>query len=95
MLQYSLRSHRLQEHFEQTAGIGLEALIPDVPPDFLDLLKQMLELDPERRINAKEALVHPFFYSLTELKKYRKSLISRISEGKELSLPQLKQSRKF
>lgn len=55
----------------------------------------MLELDPDRRINAKEALVHPFFYSLTELKKYRKSLISRISEGKELSLPQLKQSRKF
>jgi serine/threonine protein kinase len=69
-------------------------LIPDAPEDFMDLLKKMLELDPKERIDAKEALNHPFFYSLTELKKYRKSLISRISEGRELNLPTLK-SRKY
>lgn len=42
----------------------------------------MLAIDPKERIDTKEALNHPFFCALTELKKYRKSLISRISEGK-------------
>jgi hypothetical protein len=54
----------------------------------------LLELDPSKRMDAEEALNHQFFYSLTELKKYRKSLISRISEGKDISLPLLK-SKKF
>jgi serine/threonine protein kinase len=48
----------------------------------MNLLKLMLDMNPEKRIDAKEALNHPFFYSLTELKKYRKSIISKISEGK-------------
>jgi|688.fasta_scaffold355400_1 hypothetical protein len=61
----------------------------------MNLLKLMLDMNPEKRIDAKEALNHPFFYSLTELKKYRKSIISKISEGKELNLPYLKQSKKY
>ena len=60
----------------------------------MNLLKKMLDLDPSQRIDAKEALVHPFFYSLTELKKYRKSIISRITEGKEICLPMIKQFKK-
>lgn len=59
----------------------------------MNLLKRMLDMDPNKRIDAKEALNHPFFYSLTELKKYRKSIISKISEGKELSLPYLKHKK--
>jgi serine/threonine protein kinase len=31
----------------------LEALIPDAPEDFMNLLKKMLELDPNKRIDAK------------------------------------------
>ena len=60
----------------------------------MDLLKKMLDMNPKKRIDAKEALNHPFFYSLTELKRFKKSLICKISEGKELNLPLLK-SKKF
>ena len=60
----------------------------------MDLLSKLLELDPSKRIDAEESLNHSFFYSLTELKKYRKCLISRIAEGKDISLPLLK-SKKF
>lgn len=38
----------------------------------------MLEIDPEERITIDEALNHPFFYSLTELKKYQSKLITKL-----------------
>ena len=94
LVDYTRKSSRMQEHIEKVSGIGLEALIPDAPEDFMNLLKKMLDLDPSQRIDAKEALVHPFFYSLTELKKYRKSIISRITEGKEICLPMIKHYKK-
>lgn len=80
--EFTKKSGRIDFNFEPTEGIGLETLIPDAPDDFMDLLKKMLEMNPRKRIDAKEALNHPFFYSLTELKRYRKCLISKISEGK-------------
>jgi serine/threonine protein kinase len=49
----------------------------------------MICIDPNERITAKEALSHSFFYSLTELKKYRKNLISKISNNKDFILPVL------
>lgn len=32
----------------------------DISPEAIDLIKKLLELDPERRITAKEALKHPW-----------------------------------
>ncbi|KAG7272269.1 hypothetical protein CRUP_008519 [Coryphaenoides rupestris] len=32
-----------------------------IPPSFLDLLKWMLELDPNQRITPRKVLKHPFF----------------------------------
>lgn len=34
--------------------------------EFLDLLKQMLHHDPDRRISLLQALKHPFFDNLSE-----------------------------
>lgn len=79
MYEFTKKTARMHPHIPPTAGLGFETLIPDAPADFVDLLKKMLEIDPSKRIDAKEALSHPFFYSLTELKRYRKSLISKIS----------------
>ena len=33
-------------------------------PDFMDLLTKMLEVNPAKRITAKEALAHPYLKSL-------------------------------
>lgn len=35
--------------------------------DFMDLLSKMLEIDPRKRITAKEALAHPYFKDLGDL----------------------------
>ncbi|KAG0227269.1 Cyclin-dependent kinase catalytic subunit [Actinomortierella wolfii] len=40
-------------------------IVPMLDPDGLDLLSQMLEYDPVRRISAKRALQHPYFRNMT------------------------------
>lgn len=44
-------------------GAGLLAVAPSLAtePELLALIEDMLELEPSRRITAKEALEHPFF----------------------------------
>lgn len=38
----------------------LEELIPNAPPDGLDLLELLLQFNPEKRLTAEEALNHPY-----------------------------------
>lgn len=40
---------------------GLASLVPTLDPSGVDLLNQMLQYDPARRITAQAALDHPFF----------------------------------
>ncbi len=40
---------------------GLVSLVPTLDPTGIDLLNQMLQYDPARRITAQAALQHPFF----------------------------------
>ncbi|TYZ57465.1 hypothetical protein PybrP1_000816 [[Pythium] brassicae (nom. inval.)] len=42
----------------------LAQLFPDAPPDALDLLEQMLVIDPNKRISIDAALAHPYLASI-------------------------------
>ncbi|XP_015359648.2 cyclin-dependent kinase 3 isoform X2 [Marmota marmota marmota] len=42
---------------------GLEEIVPNLEPKGKDLLMQLLQYDPSRRISAKAALAHPYFSS--------------------------------
>ena len=45
---------------------NLKEILPTLSDDGIDLLKKLLELDPEKRITAADALQHPFFKDLDE-----------------------------
>ena len=47
-------------------GKKIEDEIVNLGKDGADLLKKLLEYDPNLRISAKEALEHPFFNDLDE-----------------------------
>lgn len=44
--------------------VALDTVFKDAPPDALDLLDKMLDMNPNRRISAAEALKHPVFDGL-------------------------------
>eukprot|EP00301_Raphidiophrys_heterophryoidea_P020765 c5377_g1_i1.p1 GENE.c5377_g1_i1~~c5377_g1_i1.p1 ORF type:complete len:346 (-),score=81.06 c5377_g1_i1:300-1337(-) len=49
------------------ALVSLSTLIPPQHDDFLELVRGMLEYDPDRRTTAAQALQHPMFKQLIEL----------------------------
>lgn len=39
---------------------SLEEMIPTAPPDGIDLLRKLLQFNPDKRLTAEQALTHPF-----------------------------------
>ncbi|KAK2112088.1 Cyclin-dependent kinase 3 [Saguinus oedipus] len=50
-------------NFPKWTRKGLEEIVPNLEPEGKDLLMQLLQYDPSRRITAKTALAHPYFSS--------------------------------
>jgi serine/threonine protein kinase len=44
--------------------VNLSTLVPGLDPVGIDLLVQMLQYEPSKRISAKRALKHPYFDDL-------------------------------
>ena len=51
--------------FPTCSGTDLEKAIPDASPEAIDLMKQMIQWDPNKRAIAKKLLKHPFFTNHT------------------------------
>ncbi|KAG2227999.1 hypothetical protein INT45_012023 [Circinella minor] len=54
-------ANRMGFSFPQIPGTPLENIFPTASASMIDLLKRFLYYDPQRRIQASEALKHPFF----------------------------------
>jgi len=52
------------DNFEQYQEDILQSYVPKLDSQGLDLLTSMLQLDPEKRISANDALSHPYFSDL-------------------------------
>jgi len=75
------KSHasHLDFNFPQKVGTGIEKLLPHCSPDCIDLLKQMLTYDPEKRITAEQVLQHDYFREFVEHERPSPLNISRTS----------------
>ena len=56
----------MEINFPSKHGTGIERLLPSLPKDCLDLLKNLLVYDPEERITSANALKHEYFRELFE-----------------------------
>ena len=57
-----------RNNFHIYATQDLRMILPQIDPMGLDLLSRMLQLRPEMRISAKDALRHPWFADLKQLR---------------------------
>ena len=57
------------EKYKFRFGIGLREKLKDLDDEGFDLLMKFLQIDPEKRISAEDALNHPYFNDLDETTK--------------------------
>ena len=55
-----------EEKWEVFEPKNLKDILPNLDDNGIDLLKKLLEYDPDKRISAADALEHPFFKDLDE-----------------------------
>ena len=67
----SSHASHLDFNFPTKVGTGIDKLLPHVSAECIDLLKQLLIYDPEKRITAEQALQHDYFRDLVEAERQR------------------------
>lgn len=68
---------------------SLNELLPDAPPDALDLVKRILVFNPDKRLTAEEALAHPYmakFYTPSEEMSLSYDVIPPVNDDVQLTV---------
>lgn len=60
------RSVHMNFNFPPKEGTGIDRLIPNAPPECVELIKKLLAYNPDDRLSARQALRHPYFKELRE-----------------------------
>ena len=71
LLKFCSHASHLEFNFPQKVGTGIDKLLSHVHPDCLDLVKQTLIYDPEKRITAEQILHHRYFRDLMEAERHK------------------------
>jgi len=79
-------------NFPQKTGTGIEKLLPHVSADCIDLLKQLLTYDSEKRISADQILQHEYFRDVLETDRQRDFQSTLSSMRPSPSFKQLQQN---
>ncbi|KAH0790406.1 cyclin-dependent kinase 2 [Histomonas meleagridis] len=64
---------RYNDDFPESEPQDLANLLPNADAQIIDLISKMLQIDPSKRITAKDALSHPYFNDFQGLKGLFKS----------------------
>ncbi|XP_022089630.1 extracellular signal-regulated kinase 2-like isoform X2 [Acanthaster planci] len=68
---------------------SFEDVLPKAPPDAIDLLRRLLQFNPEKRLTAAEALKHPYvsrFHNVAEEKVLDYDVIPPLDDDVQLSV---------
>jgi len=68
--QFKSHASHMEFNFPKKSGTGIEKLLPHASADCIDLLKQLLAYDPEKRITAENVLRHEYFRELVEAERH-------------------------
>lgn len=78
-----------KDSFPRWPQQDLRLPVPQAPPEAIQLLQMMLQLVPEHRVSAHEALSHPWFYDLPQVQaKHRAQYNMQASQQIPQQMPQ-------
>lgn len=60
------RSVHMNFNFPPKEGTGIDRLIPNAPPECVELIKKLIAYNPDDRLSARQALRHSYFRDLRE-----------------------------
>jgi len=77
------------ESLPESSSKSLQAMYPQASPEALDILKQMLQFNPNKRLTAEEALEHPYvaqFHNPAEEPSCEKEIKIAIDDDKKFTI---------